>query len=132
MVLSLDEHLLQVSRLFYSIAIGDGNLHDSESEILTLAIMDYQKLVISKYSRENLNKEVTYIELLTRAAEEVDDSLIFFESFRNYYTMHQEEFTREQKDLILSWSNKIASAYAKKNKSELVLLAKTSLLFNPL
>ena len=131
-MVSLDEHLLQVSKLFYAIAIGDGNLHDSESNALEQAVKDYEELVISKYSTENSNKATAYNKLLTRASKEVVDGLTFFESFKNFYATHQEEFSREQKDLILSGTSKIASAYAKQNKSELVLLAKTSLLFNPL
>ena len=132
MVQSLEEHLLQVAKLFYSIAIGDGNLHEAESESLGNAIMAYEALVLSKYSTEAVSKDPTYKDLLERAEREVDDGLAFFTIFQNFYTLHQEEFSREQKDLILTWANKIANSYARQNKSELVLLAKTSLLFNPL
>ncbi len=132
MVQSPEEHLLQVTKLFYSVAIGDGNLHDSEAEALTQAIIAYEDLVFSKYSTEKSVKIPRYKELLARAGQEVDNSLDAFTGFKNFYTLHQQEFSREQKDLILRWSNKIASAYAKQNKSELVILVKTSLLFNPI
>ena len=131
-MISIDEHLIQVGRLFYAVAICDGNLHDQELVSLRDTLIDYRDNLVSGNALEETSAFNTADKLLAELSEESMDSWAYFTGFKNYYELHKEEFSRELKDLILSGIHKIATSYAKKNKSEIVLLAKTSLLFNAL
>ncbi len=129
-MLSIDEHISQVGRLFYAIAACDGNLHEAELKTLQYAIQEYEDIVKTKYSTED-EKGSSIADLVVQSAiDEKQDSNTQFIKFKNYFELRSEEFCREQKDVILSLAQKIASSYAKKNKSEIVLIAKISLLFN--
>ncbi|MEO0527991.1 MAG: hypothetical protein AAFZ89_12240, partial [Bacteroidota bacterium] len=52
-----------------------------------------------------------------------------YREFTDFYRKHTEKFTPLVKKMTLDTAHAIAAAFAKKNKSELILLAKLKLLF---
>lgn len=129
-MISVDEHLGNVGRLFYAIAICDGNLHDQELETLRNTLEAYRDILITKSSLKDPSRIQSTEQIIAMVSGESMDSWAYFTKFKNYFELHKEEFSRETKDRILSGINRIASSFAKQNKSEIVLFAKTSLLFN--
>ena len=129
-MISIEEHLNHVGRLFYAIAICDGNLHEQELITLQEALTEYKETVVARSSFAQSSKNYAAEKVITSAREESKDSWANFTEFKKYYEVHRNEFSRELKDHILTSINRIASSYSKQNKSEIVLLAKTRLLFN--
>ncbi len=129
-MISIEEHLNHVGRLFYALAICDGNLHEQELITLQETLMEYKETVVTRSLSAQSSNNYTADKILTSAREESKDSWAHFTEFKKYYEAHRNEFSRELKDQILASLNRIASSYSKQNKSEIVLLAKTRLLFN--
>lgn len=112
-----------IGNLFYAIAASDNSIVLEELEAL----------------HKNLNIEWSH----NHTEEEIDaimDSFLHqknsntlandsFSEFSKYLDNHKELFHSELKQLIFKTSKSIAYSYASKNKSELVMLAKLSLLF---
>ena len=53
-----------------------------------------------------------------------------FQAFSDYYKSHKNRFTAKKKKLIMKTAHAIAGAFSGKNKSELIMLGKLSILFN--
>ncbi len=111
-----------IGKLFYAIAKADGKL----------TVEEYRKLnEILDHSWRHLNLE--YIETTKHTFNELHlnnaEPTPCFDDFCVFYKTNSNLFTKELKRLILRTANCIAYAYAKINKSELVLLAKLSIEF---
>ncbi len=111
-----------IGKLFYAIAKADGKLN----------IEEYRKLnVILNHSWRHINPKFieatkhTFNELYINSAEPTT----CFDDFIFFYKTNPDLFTKELKRLILKTANGIAYAFAKINKSELILLAKLSIEF---
>ena len=114
-----------IGKLFYAIAKADGHL----------ALEEYHKLnEVLDRSWSHLNCK--NIELIQHTFNELHlnnrEPDLCFEDFISFYKTNPKLFTTELKNLILKTGNSMAYAYAKINKSELVLLAKLSLEFKKL
>ncbi len=111
-----------IGKLFYAIAKSDGKLTLEEYRKLN-EILDHYWL--------HLNIELiastkhTFNELYLCNAEATP----CFDAFISFYKTNPNLFTKEFKSLILKTANSIAYAFAKINKSELILLAKLSIEF---
>jgi len=111
-----------IGKLFYAIGKVDG----------TLTLEEYRKLN-EILDRSWLHINIEFIETTKHAFNELylcnADAFPCFEEFISFYKMHPDLFTKELKSLILKTANGIAHAFAKINKSELMLLAKLSIEF---
>ncbi|MGI9545718.1 MAG: hypothetical protein ACR2MM_00665 [Flavobacteriaceae bacterium] len=128
-MLSINDHFCQVGRLFYAIAICDGKLHPSEMLNLKDGLNAYNQYLRNTYHTTIYTASFYIEDVLSTIVDEGLDSWAYFGKFKDYFEQHRDEFTDEQKDLILSKVKEIGSSYAKQNKSELVLIARTNLLF---
>ena len=123
----MEKHLQCVGQVFYGIAICDGNLHPVEKALLVEALGEYRLAILAK--TENQHEDLpSALSILKDISSKGSSAWECFENFKNYFTTHTNEFNTELKKLIMSLASKIASSYAKQNKSEIVLLARTRLL----
>lgn len=111
-----------IGKLFYAIAKADGQLTIEEyrklNEILNnLWLHTNPKLIeATKHTFNELYLNNT-------------DATLFFDNFIAFYKTNPDLFTEDLKRLILKTADGIAYAFAKINKSELILLAKLSIEF---
>jgi len=120
----------KIGKLFFSIAMADGTVHSDEIDSLKRIVRDswlpHDDLLDEYGSDAAFKIEIVFDWLL----ENEQDSLACYKEFREFYQEHPKIFTVHVKALILGTANAIASAFAGKNKSELILLGKLQLLFN--
>lgn len=110
-----------LGKLFYAIAIVDGTINELEIKALKKLVTtewlnkDNSFYIVDVFNWLNYDQDYN--------AEECYNSFL---SFKNY---NEELFTDEIKTLILKTANAIASSFSRKNKSELIMLAKLSIEF---
>ncbi len=111
-----------IGKLFYAIAKADGKL----------TLEEYRKLneILDHYW---LHLNLEWIATTKHAFNELylcnAEATPCFDAFIGFYKTNPNLFTKEFKRLILKTANSIAYAFAKINKSELILLAKLSIEF---
>jgi uncharacterized tellurite resistance protein B-like protein len=111
-----------IGKLFYAIAKADGQLSLEEYRKLNEVLDDSWQYLGRKHIE--ITKH-TFNELHLNNTE----STSCFEDFMSFYKLQPQLFTKELKGLILKTANSIAYAFAKINKSELILIAKLSIEF---
>ncbi|MBQ4915932.1 hypothetical protein J8L85_15865 [Maribacter sp. MMG018] len=118
-----------LGKLFYAVASIDGNVHTKEIEHLRSFIRSYW-LDIDEIEDEFGTDAAFMIETAFDwlFANETDPKESYNE-FVEFYEEHKEKFTPEIKRLVMDTGNAMANAFAGKNKSELILLAKIEILF---
>lgn len=111
-----------LGKLFYAIALADGEVN--EIEISTL-----EYLIKKEWS--TLDDAFPILDVFNWLhADQEYNAEDCFNSFIAFKNNNEQLFTNEIKQLILRIANKVASSFARKNKSELILLAKLGLAFN--
>ncbi|MRX66207.1 hypothetical protein [Maribacter luteus] len=115
--------------LFYAIAMADKKVH--EEEYNKLKILLRQKWLQYPDIDEKTNKDnaLEIYNAFTKMLEQGTDSEECFNRYRTYFLKNKPKFTDELKALIWETGQSIATSFAKKNKSELVILAKLRILF---
>jgi hypothetical protein len=114
----------KMGELFYAIAAADNVVRQTEFNAL-------KKIVAEKWKDLDEYKDPFH----TDAAHQIEvvfdwfdyeklDASDCFDSFADYKTENPQLFTNERKRLIWETANIIAGAFADKNKSELIMLAK--------
>ncbi|MAP80801.1 MAG: hypothetical protein CL526_06900 [Aequorivita sp.] len=114
----------KMGELFYAIAAADKVVHKEEYKTL-------KKLVLEKWKNLDDYEDPFH----TDAAYQIEvvfdwfdyeqlDANDCFEDFVDYKKENNKYFTEERKKLIWQTANAIASSFAGKNKSELIMLAK--------
>lgn len=118
-----------LGKLFYAVAMADKNVRPIEVEKLRESIKEHW-LELDE-AEDEFGTDASYqIEIVFHwLQEEEKDGKMYFEEFQDYYKDHKGFFTPEIKSLIWKTADKIAYAFAGKNKSELILLNKLKLLF---
>lgn len=118
--------------LFYAIAAADKVVHKAEFDVLKNIIKTTWKAY--EMAKDDYDETVTYqMEVVFEWFDyEKRDAKECFTNFSEYAIEHPEKFSIEKRKLITETANSIASAFASKNKSELIMLAKLELLFNKL
>ena len=110
-----------LGKLFYAIALVDGEVNDIEINTLAHIVseewlrVDDAFPILDVFNWLNADQEYN--------AEDC------FKSFIAFKNNNAHLFTDKIKQLILRTANKVASSFARKNKSELILLAKLGLAF---
>lgn len=119
-----------IGYLFYAIAAADEHVCDTEIDTLKKLVKRYW-LPLDHANDQYGSDAAFQIEIVFDwlHAETIKTANECYGLFENYYDSHSCLFTSEVKHLILETSNAIANSFAKKNKSELILLAKLSVLF---
>ena len=113
-----------LGKLFYAVAIVDKKINPEEIETLN-------KTIVLNWSDPGQNSDVTSSESPKQIQQTFGqmrnieaDSETCFSEFRMFYNGHIYLFTDEIREKIWDTSQAIASSFANKNKSELILLAK--------
>ena len=114
-----------LGKIFYAIAVADRNLHENETARLKAEIEKYWKPIFTEAPYSMAYYIWHAFELARRKGIPAEKA---FEDFKNYYEKEPDSFNGEVSNLIMDTANAIAAAYADKNKSELILLAKLQLL----
>ncbi|MEL6918191.1 MAG: hypothetical protein AAFO99_10730 [Bacteroidota bacterium] len=122
----LYQHL---GRLFYAVAIVDKSIHIKELETLKELVREYW-LDLDTLEDEHGTDAGFQIEIIFDwLLEHEKEGESCYREFTDFYRQHTEKFTPLVKKMTLDTAHAIAAAFAKKNKSELILLAKLKLLF---
>lgn len=120
----------KMGELFYAIAAADKIVR--ETEYLAL-----KELVTTEWKNLDASKDPFHSDAVSQIEVVFDwfdyeqlDANDCFDSFANYRKTNPNLFTEERKKLILQTANSIASSFAGKNKSELIMLAKLKIILN--
>ena len=118
-----------LGKLFYAIAMADKNVRPVEVEKLRESIKEYWSGLDE--AEDEFGTDASYqIEIVFHwLQEEEKDGKIYFDEFQDFYKDHKGFFTPEIKSLTWKTADRIACAFAGKNKSELIFLNKLKLLF---
>lgn len=119
----LFEHL---GKLFYAVAAIDRELHEDETLRLKKEIEKFWK---PQFSEAPYSMAYYIWHAFEHARSSDNTAEEAYEEFIDYFKESPQEFSEEVKNLTMDTANAIAAAYADKNKSELILLAKLKLLF---
>lgn len=118
----------KMGELFYAIAAADKIVRKAEYNILKNIVSEQWKN-LDDYEDPFHTDAAYQIEVVFDWFDyEQLDAKDCFESFADYKKEQPNLFTKERKDLIWRTANAIASSFADKNKSEVIMLAKLKML----
>ncbi|MDC8003771.1 hypothetical protein POV27_06895 [Aureisphaera galaxeae] len=119
----------EIGQLFYAVAAADKVVRKSEYDALRKIVKD--EWMSLDYYKDSFGADAAFqIEVVFDWFDyEQMNANECFKSFREFYKDYKELFTPERKQLIIKTAHAIAGAFAGKNKSELILLTKLTLLF---
>jgi hypothetical protein len=117
------EFFKNLSCLFYSISASDKNIAGKEKR----KIIDLVERYWTSNKDDFDSKAYIYSEL-KRLIESRFNSEVAFDNFKSYFQKNQSMFSFELRKKIMDSAYEIANAFAKRNKSELLLLSKLHLL----
>ncbi len=120
----------KMGSLFFAFAIADGVVHPKEINVLKGLIRE-KWLPLDDIEDEYGTDAAYQIEIVFDWLLDQDKkSEACFLDFEEFYKGHPSLFTKNVKDLILETAGAIAHSFSGKNKAELILLGKLSLLFS--
>jgi len=119
-----------LGKLFYAMAMADHSIHMKEVEKLNETVRDHWLEVDDVEDEYGTDSAFQIISVFDWLLEYGKDSDQIYEEFEAFYTDYKILFTPQVKDLAMSTSRAIATAFAGSNKSELILLGRLQLLFN--
>ena len=111
-------------------AMADHSIHMKEVEKLNETVRDHWLEVDDIEDEYGTDSAFQIISVFDWLLEYGKDSDQIYEEFEAFYTDYKILFTPQIKDLAMSTSRAIATAFAGSNKSELILLGRLQLLFN--
>ena len=118
-----------LGKLFFSVAMVDGAVHIKELDKLKELVKEDWLTIDALEDQYNTDAAYQIISVFDWLLEYEKSSEDCFNVFVDFYKDNSSLFTENIKSLIMQTANEIASSYAQKNKSELVILAKLRLLF---
>lgn len=122
------EYYQKLGKLFYAIAAADKIVHEAEYETL-LQLVKSNWVPLDSYEDEFHTDAAFQIEIvfgwLDYQKYSADECFI---EFKDFIKAHPSLFSQTRKKLIWKTANEIANAFAGKNKSELMMLAKLKLI----
>lgn len=119
------EFFAKLAHLFYAIAMTDGKMVLEEKR----KIKEQVELDWAGKNMQSDSAEIIYRTMRTLIKNNMDGELAF-EIFQTFFTQNRDLFTDDIRIKIMKSSDRIAMAYAKRNKSELIQLAKLHILLN--
>ncbi|SHI80066.1 hypothetical protein SAMN04487911_1069 [Arenibacter nanhaiticus] len=125
-----DELYQNLGKLFYAVAMADNKVRSSEVEKLHAAVRE--NWVSLEDFKDQFGTDTAYqIEIVFDWLQnEEHEGSIYFKEFSDFYREHKSKFTIPIKKLIWDTSNKIAAAFANKNKAEVIILTKLKILLD--
>ena len=118
----------KMGELFYAIAAADKVVRKAEYDTLKNIVSEQWKN-LDDYEDPFHTDAAYQIEVVFDWFDyEQLDANDCFESFADYKKEHPKLFTKERKDIIWKTANAIATSFAGKNKSEVVMLSKLKIL----
>lgn len=118
-----------LGKLFYAVAQADHSVHVKEIDRLKKMVRESWLKVDDIEDEYGTNAAFQIESVFDWLLEYEKNGQECYEEFEAFYTEHGKLFGKEIKDLIKSTSKAIASAFAGRNKSELILLGRLELLF---
>lgn len=116
-----------IGKLFYAVAIVDKTVRKEEfNELRSIVKKEWLAVddIEDDYKTDAAYQiEIVFDWLMSRKL----DANTCYEEFITYKQAHNHFFTEKLNTLILKTANAIAAAFAGKNKSELIMLAKLSM-----
>lgn len=114
-----------LGKLCYAIAAVDKHIHPNEikqlHELVASLWLDFDDTFDVHNEDSAYQLEIVFDWLLEQSALSSNEA---YNDFINYCSEHPYFFNPEVKQLILKTTNAIAQAFARKNKSELIFLAR--------
>ena len=120
-----------LGKLFYAVAMADHSIHVKELDKLYEVVKDHWLDVDDVEDEFGADAAFQIEKVFDWLLEYGKDQEEVYEEFEQFYTQNQVLFTPEIKQLTMSTTRAIAAAFAGSNKSELILLGRLQLLFNP-
>ena len=113
-----------LGKLFYAIAMADKKVVQEEVKKLKEDVRKYW-LSVDDIEDEFGTDAAFQIEIVFDWLQNEElESQLYFEEFMDFYKAHPSKFNDRIKELIWLTADDIASSFAGKNKSELILLGK--------
>ena len=117
-----------IGKLFYAVAMADKKIEEEELVALKTDISQRWCNLDSKPNGLVLDSHQDIITVFTKLHNIKAESDSCFMEFREFFKEHQNLFNTDLRKLIWDTAQAVASSFAKKNKSELILLAKLKML----
>lgn len=117
-----------LGKLFYAIAVADGHVKEEEANTLK-RILKAEWDMIDKFNNNDVSEDIKQIEIVFNwlsKKQEVGPNR-WLKEFFDFKRNNEELFTENIKHIISKTAHSIANSYSRKNKSELILLAKLDL-----
>ncbi|MBO0342680.1 MAG: hypothetical protein VX798_00830 [Bacteroidota bacterium] len=125
-----NEFYQSLGKLFYAVAMADNNVRPKEVKRLREYVRQHW-LEVDKFEDEFHTDAAYQIEIVFDWLEgEEKDGEEYFKEFKEFYMEHHEKFPETIKKLIVETAESIASAFAGKNRSEMLTIFKLKQLFN--
>ena len=117
-----------LGKLFYVVAMADKKIEEDEIAALKTTILKRWSNLDAKLSGIVLDGHQEIITVFTRLHSTNAESGICFSEFQEFFNEHKQLFNEDLRKLIWDTTQVIASSFANKNKSELIVLAKLKML----
>jgi len=117
-----------LGKLFYAIAMADNKINQEEVASLNAVIGRKWYDLDTKPNGFVLDGHQEILQVFNHLQSRKVDSDYCFMEFREFFNDHQSLFDEDLRKFIWDTAQAIASSFAQKNKSELVLLAKLKML----
>jgi hypothetical protein len=110
---------IHIAHLFYAVANVDKHFEREEKK----KIVEFTEQYFSESVEEEQSSEIIY-ETMRSLIQQKTTSDESYSIFKEYFSSHKKQFHDEVVHHILVTCHEIAAAFSKKNKSELILLAR--------
>lgn len=120
--------LENLGKLFYAVAMADKKIEEEEIAALKTNILQRWDSPDSKPNGLVLDGHQEIFTIFKELQNTRAESETCYMQFQEFFNEHKQLFNEELRKLIWDTSQDIASSYAKKNKSELIVLAKLKML----
>lgn len=120
----------KMGELFYAIAAADNVVRKEEYNTLKTMVIEKCKNLVhdeDSFHRDAAHQMEVVFDWFDYEQLDANDC---FDSFAEYKKENPKYFTQEQIDLIQNIADAIASSFAGKNKSEVIMLAKLKIILN--
>lgn len=125
-----NEFYQNLGKLFYAVAMADNSVRPKEVERLREFVRQFW-LDVDDFEDEFHTDSAYQIEIVFDWLEsEEKDGDDYFKEFEEFYNEHPGKFSDKLKKLIVETAESIASSFAGKNKSEMLIIFKLKTLFN--
>ncbi len=117
-----------LGKLFYAVAMADKKIEEEEIAALKTDILQRWYNLDSKLNGLVLDGHQEIITVFKQLQNTNTESDICFSEFQQFFNEHKQLFNEDLRKLIWDTTQVIASSFANKNKSELIVLAKLKML----